>query len=609
MNSSSDKYLALKDELKSLKGIDLINAQNDYSWDNARMRTFESYLISVEALEESEIIQYEKGIADALRTQGLCLRLQGDYTATIECCERAMEIYKKLKLESGKAEILYLIGSVYSEMGDLKNANTKFNESLEIRIKIGNPVAIVQSMNALGDWHMRSKRYEEALNIFQECLNIEHDNEMYRGIVLYNVAETNFLLGNLSLATHHIEACAKIGKELDFPLMSVYSLWLKGRIAREENNLNLSIKLLNESLDKARSINVKERVFHILQDLSESFEKLGDLSSALRTYKEYHEVKEEVLNETSAEKIRSIEYRYEIGKVRAESKLVQDRNIALERAYEQIEIQSNEIAHQNNEIKASIRYAERLQKAILPSQQLVDKLIPDSFIMYKPKDILSGDFYWLTKVKTHDNKTRTLVALADCTGHGIPGALMSIIGNNFLRSCEHNHEVNKPAEALDFINAGVFTTLRNKSSKNVQEFDQMVMDGMDMTMFAFDFEENVLEYATARHQFLLIRNGEISSYKGDNHSIGFLGNDLVPFNNYSIKIEKGDLLYMFSDGYSDQFGGPNYRKLKLKYFKDLLLKNAHLSMKLQQHALEIFLEEWTGSGEQMDDICVIGIRV
>ena len=181
---------------------------------------------------------------------------------------------------------------------------------------------------------------------------------------------------------------------------------------------------------------------------------------------------------------------------------------------------------------------------------------------------------------------------------------MSIIGNNYLRLCEREPTVNRPSEALDFINIGISRTLRQEYSNSA------IQDGMDMVFIAIDYNVMQLHFAGAKNPIYIIRNGILQEYKGDKHPIGaFIGEEMKKFTNHTIPIEKGDCIYLFTDGYADQFGGPKGKKFMYNRFKDVLVSNSHLPMAEQRELLINIFDEWKGNAEQVDDVCVVGIRV
>jgi len=273
---------------------------------------------------------------------------------------------------------------------------------------------------------------------------------------------------------------------------------------------------------------------------------------------------------------------------------VKDRTAEVVRQKEVIEIK-------NKHITDSIRYAKRIQNALLPPDDYANQILPNSFIFYRPKDIVSGDFYWMTK-----KNNLVIYATVDCTGHGVPGAFMSIVGYNQLNYAIDVKKARTANEILDSLNEGVVETLREKNSDSAGS----VKDGMDITLCVIDYKNMKLQYAGANNPLCLIRNNEVIQYKADKFAIGGnYGNELPKFTNNEIDLLPGDVLYTFSDGYADQFGGTDGRKFMMKQFRELLLKIHKNPMDDQSKMLENILDEWRGHEEQVDDILVIGVKI
>lgn len=266
---------------------------------------------------------------------------------------------------------------------------------------------------------------------------------------------------------------------------------------------------------------------------------------------------------------------------------------------EKIEKQKEKIEEQKKHITDSIYYARRIQNAILPSFQLIDRHLKEYFILYMPKDIVSGDYYWM-----HETDGVVMVAAVDCTGHGVPGAFMSIVGFNQMNHAVNVKKARRAGEILDALNEGVITTLNeNKSESSIK-------DGMDMALCIFDLKAGVAEFAGANNPLIMVRDNQIIKYRGDRFPIGaFEGSNQQRFKNHEIELRKGDCFYLFSDGYEDQFGGPDGKKFMAKRFEELLREISPLPVSEQKKVLIDKLGSWMANNEQVDDILVIGIKV
>ena len=270
-------------------------------------------------------------------------------------------------------------------------------------------------------------------------------------------------------------------------------------------------------------------------------------------------------------------------------------NILISVQKEEIEEQHDALEEQHREITDSINYAKRIQDAILPPISLVHQHIPESFILYKPKDIVAGDFYWMEKVD--DN---IIFAAADCTGHGVPGAMVSVVCHNAMNRSVREFKLIEPSKILDKTRDIVVETF--------EKGQEDVRDGMDIALCTINNKTKKLFFSGANNGLYFIRNGELTQYKPDKQPIGKY-DDAKPFTQQEIDLEKGDVIYTFSDGYPDQFGGEKGKKYMYKKFRDLLLSIHQKPMDEQHQLLVDSFENWRGDLEQVDDVCVIGIKI
>lgn len=280
-----------------------------------------------------------------------------------------------------------------------------------------------------------------------------------------------------------------------------------------------------------------------------------------------------------------------------EQKVV-ERTEEVVRQKEEIEEKTRELEVLFKQVTDSIHYAKRIQEAILPPNSIVKNLLPQSFVLYKPKDIVSGDFYYIDK-----KGDWVYFAAVDCTGHGVPGAFMSIVGHNLLKEILNNTNLTKPSDIMDKMNEGVANTL------HVNVSEKQTKDGMDMTLCAINFNTLELQFAAAFNPLYLIRKGELIQCKADKFPVGMHIGEKQAFSNNSIQLETGDTIYIFSDGYADQFGGPKGKKFMAGNFRNLLTDISKLHIEDQKDRLNKTIEEWRGYLEQVDDILVIGVRV
>jgi len=291
-------------------------------------------------------------------------------------------------------------------------------------------------------------------------------------------------------------------------------------------------------------------------------------------------------------------------KVKLRTKEIEDQKVEIEAQRDEIsgqkkfvENQRDQIAFQNKEITDSILYAKRIQQAVLPGKITLEKTLPEHFIMFKPRDIVSGDFYWVEK-----NEERIIVCAADCTGHGVPGAFMSLLGLTFLNEIVNHDGILKASRILDRLRVNIIRSMSHKD-----EADQ-ARDGMDVALVVIDPQLDILEYAGAFNPLVIMRRGELIEYKADKMPIGKYVGEEGTFTNHKIQLEHGDMIYLYSDGFPDQFGGEKGSKYKARPFKRLLTRISEEPVSSQLNLLEMELKSWMGQEDQVDDILVMGIR-
>ncbi len=275
-------------------------------------------------------------------------------------------------------------------------------------------------------------------------------------------------------------------------------------------------------------------------------------------------------------------------------RILENQNVELEK---NVKERTKELAQKNRDILDNLQYAQRIQTAILPETGMIYQTLKDSFIFYRPKDIVSGDFYTFSQ-----KNGKVIIAAADCTGHGVTGAFLSMIGISLLNQLVNESGITEPAQILNQLNAGIVSSLKQKASE--------VSDGMDIAICSFDLQKNTMEYAGANRPLYLIRNNTVEEIKPDKLAIGgFRLNTEATFRNHFLKLSSGDSIYIFTDGYVDQFGGGKSKKMLSKRLREQLLSIQHLSMHEQEKVLSKYFDTWKGSNEQVDDVLLIGIRV
>lgn len=268
----------------------------------------------------------------------------------------------------------------------------------------------------------------------------------------------------------------------------------------------------------------------------------------------------------------------------------------------EVELQKHIVEEKNKEITDSINYAKRIQEAILPGESLLKKALPENFVYYKPKDIVAGDFYWL-----EEKENLILFAVADCTGHGVPGAMVSVVCHNALNRSVNEFNLLDPGKILDKTRELVIETFENEASADLKNVPT-IRDGMDISLCVLDKSKRQLHFSGANNHLYLVRNNQLSELTADKQPVGKYA-DEKPFKTTTLSLETNDILYLYTDGYADQFGGPEGKKFKYKQFKELLIRNHKLALSEQLGIISSTFENWRGNLEQIDDVCVMGVQL
>lgn len=301
-------------------------------------------------------------------------------------------------------------------------------------------------------------------------------------------------------------------------------------------------------------------------NLSVLYKNINDYMTSLEYYRKYSDYKDSIFNIESSGQIKEMQTKYE--------------------------------TEQKNELTDSIEYAKTLQNAILPSGEEIKNYLPEHFIYFKPRDIVSGDFYWF-----HQHNGKIFISAIDCTGHGVPGAFVSMIGYNLLNKIVIENEISNPGKILTLLNMGIKDAFSRRGAL------ARAQDGMDMAFCVFDTEKQKLSFAGAYNPLVHIRNNELNIIKPDKTPIGGYTKYGYEFQTFEVSVQKNDVFYIFSDGYYDQFGGAHGKKFMITTFRELLLSIHEKNMNRQMEVLDNTINEWIGDLSQIDDILVMGFSI
>ncbi|MCC7332807.1 MAG: tetratricopeptide repeat protein [Flavobacteriales bacterium] len=516
----------------------------------------ENCLEYIELLQDTN--QSKTKLFDAFLQLGNIYQSTHNFQEAISNYTRANKLAKQLKNTKQDSETLFKIGNAYNWNEELELAENFLLQNISINKNEGYYNA--WSLASLSILYTKQKKYSEAQSTFEKSLSeAKQANDTQ---LISNIYKS---LGNLFLVT---------------------------------NRFDQAIETLSKSIDICKQLNLKVVLMKAHEFIAEAYEKKGDLASAYHNFKAYYILNEEIKQTDTDIKLKGLQLKFDVDEAKNEAELYRLKNIDLVTANNEIERQKQEIVLKNQEITDSIVYARRIQNSILPETSAIQTISQEHFVLYKPKDIVSGDFYWIS-----ENEEKVYFAVIDCTGHGVPGAFLSIIVNNLFNKAIHEQNLVETQKILEYIHQELIVSLNKKNNDSGK-------DGMDVALCSIDKKTRELQYSGANNPLIIVRNGQLIELKPDKMMIG---NNLVYTDKQislnSINLFKNDMLYLYSDGYADQFGGPKGKKFKSKRLKSLFLEIFEKSCVKQLQELENTFVEWKSNLEQIDDVCIMGIKI
>ncbi len=563
-------------------------------------------------------------VAGMLNNIGISYSNEGNITKALNYYFLSLKIKEQLHDSEGIANALHNIGQLYNEQNDSTNSLKYFQKALEIRRKIHDESGVGYSMVAIGSHYKNQKNYKLSENYFKEAYKIAertHEEESM-AIASYNLGSLYFDSGRLNECEPYFLKSLEISRKNSDMAGIAICLDALGYLKLQQQKYLQAIELLEEAYQLAKE-QMNDLISGISKRLGEAYEKTGNYKKALFYHKISKAVDDSLFNAENVRKLtsESLKYEHEKEKIIAQKEQEKREAAIKEEAFRKnlmigstvfilllVSIfsytiynklkenrkQKHIIEEQQKEMIDSINYARRIQYALLAHHDLLKKYLPEHFVLFRPKDIVSGDFYWATVKDDH-----FYMAVCDCTGHGVPGAFMSLLNINFLNEAIIEKNISDPGEIFNHVRSQLIKKLDGGR------------DGMDAVLFRIPIKKTGnynLEYAAANNSAILIRDEQLIELNKDAMPIG-LGEKQDAFKTYSIQVKTGDRLYSYTDGFADQFGGPKGKKFKYKQLDEFILQNALSSVESQKQALELIFENWKGKLEQVDDVCVLGICV
>ncbi|HEU4718926.1 MAG TPA: tetratricopeptide repeat protein [Bacteroidia bacterium] len=605
---------------------------------------------ATQAKDISDALRYEKGQADACNVIGIIDYRRGDYIGAIRMHMRALDIRERTGDQKGAALSYINLGNVYSDQNQNAMAQQQYLAAVDILKKEKDHGRLAIVYLDIGTIYLSQNNDSAGLEYNRMAMDeaqlagkTDVEGQALNNMGVAYEAEGKFGPASVMYRKAYGIACA----DSDKVAMTDAAINL-GNISRKTKNIRGAFDWHFKAEQYARSNGYLEGIRVLYEEISNDYRDTGDFEKALYYHTRFKEVSDSLFNDENTTKIIELTNRWQ-GAER-EKELMESRNEIAQRteaerkanqrlwiagtgavfllffagyvfyAYsrnrraglllaaqkDEIERKSEELEMKNRDITDSIVYSRRIQRAMLPSEQKFRELLPDSFVFYKPRDIVSGDFYW---VESWGDEI--LVAAGDCTGHGVPGALLSVVGLNLLNQTLQVYGITKPAAVLNALNRGMAQALGQKYSSVPSRDDPFeVSDGMDIALVTINRKTAKLEFAGANNPVWLCRGGVITEYRGDRQPVGqYIPEMQKPFTSHEAELRKGDVIYLFSDGFADQFGGDKGKKYRLSKMKALFEKHSHLPMQQQLEMLEKEFSLWKGDLGQVDDVLVIGVKV
>ncbi len=590
-----------------------------------------------EAMTINRDLQNDQEIARTLTNLGSVYRLYGNYELAINQHLEALSIYEGLQNNEGIAWSALNIARLFKMMKNYQKSINYVNQSLNIYQKIEEEQEISTGVTLC---------YKELGSIYYEMGNLDYAVEYSERVLVRNKSTENklgianslstlgmiyFDAGNYKKSEGFLIQAKELKDSLNDNTEMPSILRYLGKIYLIEGKTIKAREYLNNSLDFAQNQNLKEDIKETYLALSELYEKTDNQNKALDYYKRFTNLRDNL----NSQKINELELQYEFDKEQRRIEFEQQQKEAEQKAKLQkqkiftwvfvggflfmivlayvifksyqrkkrtnviLTKQHDQIAHQNTIITDSIEYAKRIQSALFPQEKFLKKVLAEHFIYMKPKNIVSGDFYWVS-----EKDDKIIIAVSDCTGHGVPGAFMSMLGIAFLNEIVNKSKTVQANSVLDQLRKDIIDSLHQeygiKGSK----------DGMDMALCIIDRKTLKMQYAGAYNSVFVVREKEVHEIKADKMPIGIHAVKVDKgFANQEFELRKQDMLYLFSDGYVDQFGGEKGLKFKQKSFKDLLINISDKSMDNQKTEIDKTMEKWQGEHSQLDDMMIMGVRI
>lgn len=620
VESSVDHYeksIEVKNEIGDKKGVSegyskIGNVyEHTYDYNNA----IDYYEKSAEVKSQ---IDDKAGLSSVMDNMGNIYYKQQFLEKSIESYERAAELNEELGNEDELGSTYNKMGIAYYELGNFDNAEQFMNKSIELKEKTGNEKEASMALNNLGNLNYNKNKIRKAISYYEKSLDYKTNSnyEAGKAVSMFNLGKAYRDINEKDKAIRYFEESKKIADKHELPEVAAKNLKALAEVYRESND-NAKAAEFEQLLagTEHKNVSVDEPLTENQAAVNEnnSNDVIKLLTEEVLRQKELVELEAE--KRAKDNKISSLKLQTKNEQIKKQRTamislgavvllilavliLLRIQVIQKKRANKELTDKNNMISKQSKLITDNIKAASIIQKAAMPPDEFVNGEIPEYFILDMPKDIVSGDFYWMEK-----RGGNVFLAVADCTGHGVQGALISMLGMAILNEIVNKSYREEPGEILNQLSQKVKTVLHQGGNGNMED----IREGMDMVLLKMNKDNQSIAFAGAKNPVYIVHDGDITVYKGDKSPIGYFSKD-VPFATQSIKIEPGDSMYMFSDGYADQLGGTEMKKFLSKRFKKLLIEIDPLTMDERKKRMLENYQQWKGNYSQVDDVMVMGIK-
>ncbi len=565
----------------------------------------------LKALKLAKEVGNENQIRMTLSNLGAVYCKQLNYTKALEYYLSALKMNEEVGDKYGIIASYVNIGLVYKAQGDYNKALTYYFKSIKMAEEVGDRTNLAIANGNMAAVYEAQGKYSIALQYYSKSFTIckELNNKQGLSITLGNIGNIYRILGKYKEAESNLKKALYISKEIGAEDDERRQYNYLSSLYEETKRPSLALECYKKYISLRDSIFSEENTKKLIRsEINNEYEK----QTLLNEVKHQKEIeRQKVIAEAKNQKQKVITYSIALVLLLVlvlalfifrSNRQKQRANQIIIRQKKEVETQKYLIEEKHKEITDSINYAERIQRSFLSTKEFLDTNLKDYFILFNPKDIVSGDFYWATKINNSKGAEKFALLTADSTGHGVPGAIMSLLNITSLESAIKDG-FTEPSDILNATRKTIIERLKKDGSKNGGK------DGMDASLICFDFANNKFTYAAANNPIWVVRLGELIELKPDKMPVGKHDKDTIEFTQHEFEMQKGDVIYTLTDGFPDQFGGPKGKKFMYKQLKELLILISQQPLETQKQLLLGTLTAWKGDMQQVDDICLIGIRV